>query len=147
MTLHAKPSAHKAACLDDSRPCVMIIDDDNTIRATLQAALAKSYRIVGLSNGDEAVELIERHDPHLLILDINLPGSDGFEICKNVRSKAQLKNLPILFMTVRKDDRSFLDSLNSGGNASITKPFDISELREKIEWLLQRYPSTGPGGC
>lgn len=119
----------------------MLIDDDNTIRATLQAALEKRYSVVGLSTGEEVLELIESYDPHLLLLDINLPGSDGFEICKEVRSKAKLRNLPIIFMTVRKDDKSFLNSLDSGGNSFITKPFEIAELREKIARLLEGYPA------
>lgn len=118
----------------------MVIDDDNTIRATLQAALEKRYSVVGLGTGEEVLELIESYNPRLLVLDINLPGSDGFEICRKVRSKAKLRSLPILFMTVRKDDRSFLNSLDSGGNSFITKPFEIAELREKIEYLLQSYP-------
>ncbi|MBI4424494.1 MAG: response regulator [Elusimicrobia bacterium] len=120
---------------------MMVIDDDNTIRATLRAALEKKYEVVGLSNGEEVLELIESHNPHLLILDINLPGSDGFEICREVRSKAKLRNLPILFMTGRKDDKTFLDSLGAGGNSFITKPFEVSELRAKIQHLLNSFPS------
>ena len=138
---HGKPRPQAAACRDDKRQCLMVIDDDSAIRATLQAALEKQYSVVGLSNGDEALELIESYNPRLLILDINIPGSDGFEISKKVRSKAKLNNLPILFMTVRKDDRSFLSSLDSGGDSFITKPFKISELREKIEYLLRSYQS------
>lgn len=138
---HAKPSSQQAASPVDSRQCVMVIDDDNIIRATLQAALEKRYSVVGIGTGEEVLELIESYNPRLLVLDINLPGSDGFEICRKVRSKAKLRSLPILFMTVRKDDRSFLNSLDSGGNSFITKPFEIAELREKIEYLLQSYPS------
>jgi two-component system sensor histidine kinase ChiS len=125
---------------DDERRSVMIIDDDNTIRATLQAALEEKYAVVALRNGDEVLELIETHHPELLILDINMPGSDGFEICANVRSKAALDSLPILFMTSRKDNKTFLNSLGMGGNAFITKPFEIAELRGKIEYLLANPP-------
>lgn len=122
------------------RQCVMVIDDDNTVRATLQAALEVKYRVISLSNSEEVAAHIESHGPKILILDINLPGSDGFEMCRKIRSKAKLSDLPILFMTSRKDDRAFLHGLGSGGNAVITKPFGISELRQKVEYLLKNYP-------
>lgn len=130
----------REAMTSDARQCVMVIDDDNTIRAMLQTFLERRYTVVGLSHGEEALEFIESYKPNLLILDINLPGSDGFEICRSVRSKAEHAKLPILFMTVRKDDKSFLDSLDSGGNSFITKPFEMAELKEKIEYLLRGRP-------
>lgn len=132
------PNARDKSGESEKRRCVMVIDDDSTVRAMLQAGLGKRYRVVGLSNGEEVVELIESYGPQLLLLDINLPGSDGFEICRQVRAKALLNKLPILFMTGRKDDKSFLNSLDSGGNAYITKPFEIPALRERIEYLLPR---------
>lgn len=128
----------------DKRHCVMVIDDDSTIRATLQAALERKYGVVCLSQGEEVLESIESHSPNLLILDINIPGSDGFEICKAVVAKAKLRKLPILFMTVRKGDKSFLNSLRAGGNSVIAKPFEISALRAKMEYLMQRNPSASP---
>ena len=134
------PAPQAAASDDDRRRPVMIIEDDNTIRATLQAALEAKYTVIALRNGDEVLERIETHHPELLILDINMPGSDGFEICAKVRSKAKLDRLPVLFMTSRKDNVTFLNSLGAGGNAFITKPFAIGELREKIEYLLANPP-------
>lgn len=115
----------------------MVIDDDGTIRAMLETALAGSYRIVCAPNGDEALTLIARHRPRLLLLDINLPGSDGFEICRNVRAQAKQRRFPILFMTIRRDNAAFLKSLESGGDAHINKPFEIPALREKIDYLLK----------
>lgn len=119
----------------------MVIDDDSLIRAMLQTALEKDYSVVCLCNGDEALLSIEEHSPRLLILDINIPGSNGYEICRKVRSHAKSKRLPILFMTIRKDDASFLKSLESGGDAAICKPFEMSALRERIEYLLKSYSS------
>ncbi|MDE2313707.1 MAG: response regulator [Elusimicrobia bacterium] len=120
-------------------PCVMVVDDDGAIRLMLRTALEKQYAVVCLSNGEDVLSAIETHSPKLLLLDINLPGSDGYEICAKVRDRAKMKKLPILFMTVSKDDASFLKSLAAGGDALICKPFEMVDLREKIEYLLGRY--------
>ncbi len=120
-------------------PCVMVVDDDGAIRLMLQAALERQYAVVCLSNGEDVLRAMETHSPKLLLLDINLPGSDGYEICAKVRDHAKAKQLPVLFMTVRKDDASFLKSLAAGGDALICKPFEMADLREKMEYLLGRY--------
>lgn len=127
---------------DESAPkgnpsCVMVIDDDDEIRDTLQAALKKDYEVVCLESGEEAPDLIESFKPELLILDINMPGSDGFEVCAAVRARAKSRNLPVLFMTARKDDASFLRSLQVGGDSYITKPFEIPALQDRIAYLLK----------
>lgn len=137
-----KPEPKNESAPKESPPCLMVIDDDSAIRATLQAALGKQYDVVSLPNGEEVIEQIENYKPRLLILDINMPGSDGFEICKNVRVQAKNKNLPVLFMTARRDDASFLESLEVGGDSYITKPFETWALKERIEYLLKSYPSS-----
>ena len=137
-----KPEPENRAAPEGKPPCLMVIDDDSTIRATLQTALEKRFHVVSLPNGEEVVQQIETYKPQLLILDINLPGSDGFEICKQVRESAKVRNLPILFMTVRRDDASFLKSLEAGGDSYIIKPFEMLALKERIEYLLKSYQSS-----
>ncbi len=134
------PSPEQTWTLLSPRPCVMVIDDDSAIRAMLQTALEKDYSVVCFSNGDQVVRSIEIYAPRLVILDINFPGSDGYDICRRVRMHAKSRNLPVLFMTIRKDDTTFLKTLESGGDAVICKPFEISALRERIEYLLRSYP-------
>lgn len=135
------PSPEKAWTLISPRPCVMVIDDDSAIRAMLKTALEKDYSVVCFSNGDEVLRSIDIYGPRLLILDINLPGSDGYSVCRRVHLRAKSRKLPVLFMTIRKDDATFLKALESGGDAVICKPFEIGALRERIEYLLGRRPS------
>jgi DNA-binding response OmpR family regulator len=123
------------------RPCLLVVDDDSAIRAMLETALENNYSVICLPNGEQVLRSIEDHSPRLLVLDINLPGSDGYEICGKVRSHAKQKKLPVLFMTIRKDNATFLKSLESGGDAVICKPFIISDLRERIEHLLHCHES------
>ena len=124
---------------EKNRSRLLVIDDDSTIRAMLETALGTQYDVLSLPNGDEVLKTLVSYSPNLLLLDINIPGSDGFEICERVRAQAKLKRFPILFMTIRKDNRAFLKSLESGGDAQIHKPFEIPALRERIELLLKNY--------
>lgn len=134
-----KPEAKMAAAPAEKLPCLMVIDDDNTIRATLQTTLGRHFDVISLPNGEEIVQQIEDYRPQILLLDINMPGSDEFEICEEIRAHAKTRHLPILFMTVRKDDASFLRSLEAGGDSYIIKPFETAALKERIEYLLKSY--------
>lgn len=121
------------------KPRLMVIEDDNGIREMLQVALALYYEIFAFANGDDIIGLLDVHEPDLLVLDINLPGTDGFRLCEKIRSQARDRGLPILFMTVRRDNASFLKSLESGGDSVITKPFEMKQLVDRIEYLLKRH--------
>jgi DNA-binding response OmpR family regulator len=126
---------------DSDKPCLLVVDDDAIIREMLRTSLAIHYRVVCLPSGDGVIAAIDTFLPRLLVLDVNVPGGDGHEICERVRAEARFRRLPILFITVRKDDATFLKSLQSGGNSLVMKPFEIGEFREKVEFLLK----AGPG--
>lgn len=119
------------------RPRLLIVDDDLTIRETLEIALAPSFEVRSTAAGDEVSSIIEAFHPRLIVLDINLPGTDGFQISERIRKVGSSHRLPILFMTVRRDDRTFLAALAAGGDGVITKPFEIPELKRRIVDLLR----------
>lgn len=124
------------AALPGAKPCLMVIDDDGTIREMLRVSLESRYTVVCLPSGEGVLREIEQSRPRLLVLDVNMPGADGHEVCEKIRAEARFRRLPILFITVRGDDATFLKSLQSGGNALILKPFEIGALRERIAHLL-----------
>lgn len=132
------PSARAEEDADERRPCLLVVDDDDAIREMLRASLRLRYRVVCLPSGEGVLRAIEESRPRLLVLDVNLPGLDGHEVCGAVRAEARFRRLPILFMTVRKDDATFLKSLQAGGDSLIVKPFGVGEFREKVEELLAR---------
>lgn len=117
----------------------MVVDDDSTVRELLLITLGGRYNVICLPNGDDIVDLITSYMPNLLVLDINLPGTDGFSVCREVRSLTMLRKLPVLFLSIRRDDKSFLKGLECGGAAFLGKPFDISALNERVEYLLRSY--------
>lgn len=131
-------SAKAGRGAEPERPRLLVIDDDSTIREMLRVSLESHYEIFCRPNGDDVVHTIEEVRPRLLLLDINIPGADGHEICSAIRDEARFRRLPILFMTVRRDDATFLKSLQSGGDALILKPFEIGSLRERVAYLLSR---------
>lgn len=126
--------------LDMSRPGVLVVDDDSTIREMLRASLEAQYQVTCLPSGEGVLRAIEEFRPRLLVLDVNMPGGDGHAVCEKVRAEARNRKLPILFITVRRDDATFLKALQSGGDALLLKPFEIGTLREKLRYLLDAYP-------
>jgi len=125
--------------MSERRRCIMVVDDDSTVRELLLITLGGRYNVICLPNGDDIVDLITSYMPNLLVLDINLPGADGYAVCREVRSLTMLRHLPVLFLSVRRDDQSFLKGLESGGASFLSKPFDISALNERVEYLLRSY--------
>lgn len=119
---------------------VMIIDDDEDISETLSKTLGPKYEVIGLSGGDAAQTLVESFAPDIILLDVNMPGPDGFAVCKAIRARAETRHIPVLFMTARGDDESFIKSMAVGGDSYITKPFDLTELRERVDYLLSTAP-------
>lgn len=122
-----------------TRSCIMVVDDDAGVREMLLLSLGRRFNVICLPSGEDIAALVTSYMPNLLILDVNLPGSDGFEVCREVRALTRLKSLPILFLTVRRDDKSFLRGLESGGASYVTKPFEMPALQERIDYLLKTY--------
>jgi len=124
-----------------ARRCLMVVDDDSTIRLLLQAALQKEYDMLCIPNGPKAAESIESGKPDLILLDIDVPGSDSHSLCEDIRRQAELSKVPILFMTVCQTNPGFFAELMIKGNSYIKKPFEMPALRRKIERLMTSPPS------
>jgi len=120
---------------------LLVVDDDSTIRTLLFTALHGQYDVLCVPNGTEAPGFIASHDPDLLLLDINIPGSDCYALCEGIREQAARRNLPIIFMTVCEDAAGFFDSLATGVNSYIKKPFEMPRLKKRIESKLKPRPS------
>ena len=115
---------------------LLYVEDDETLSFVTKDNLElEGYKVTHCTNGKEALETIKRQDFDLCILDVMLPGIDGFEIAKAIRRSNQ--TIPILFLTAKslKEDR--IHGLKIGGDDYITKPFSIEELQLKIEIFLE----------
>ena len=116
---------------------IAIIEDDLAIGDLLEEALREEgYAVLRAYSGTEAQYLLAQHTPDLILLDLMLPGIDGFEICKQIREE---KNTPILMVSAKKDDIDKIRGLGLGADDYITKPFSPSELVARVKAHLARY--------
>ena len=117
-------------------PTILVVDDDARLREILGIALEdEGYGVRLAATGEEAVEAMDREDPDLLILDVMLPGRDGFELCREIRTKSLV---PILMLTAKTDTVDVVVGLESGADDYVTKPFVTKELVARIRALLRR---------
>ena len=118
------------------RPRILIVDDDPVIRKFVRANLeVRDYQTLMAVDGAEALEIIERELPDLLILDIMMPGIDGFEVCRRLREWSQI---PIIMLSARGDVADKVECLNLGADDYLTKPFGVEELIARVRAVLRR---------
>jgi PleD family two-component response regulator len=122
-----------------SKQRILIVEDDVDIATMLRIYFeAQGYEILVAGRGRDALELSRRQLPHVVVLDIRLPDIDGYEVCRQLRKNLRTSHIPILFLT-QKDERSDkIAGLELGADDYITKPFDIEELRLRVQNALRR---------
>jgi len=118
---------------------IMIIEDDPVIQGELQTLLnGNGYATIGIKDFSAVIEQIQDETPHLILLDIKLPGENGFALCSKIRTFSEV---PIIFVTSCNTDMDELNSILLGGDAFITKPYNTAILLAKISSLMKRaYP-------
>ena len=114
----------------------MIVEDEKILRETLAYNLTnQGFELSTSGNGIEALEILRTDPPDLMILDIMLPGMDGFEICRQVRTKS---NIPILMLTARDSEIDRVVGLEVGADDYMVKPFSMRELVARVKAMLRR---------
>ena len=120
-----------------SKQKILIVDDDNNIAELIALYLTKEcFETKIVNDGEEALREFASFRPDLIILDLMLPGVDGFEICRQIRSQ---KNTPIIMVSAKKDDIDKIRGLGLGADDYMTKPFSPSELVARVKAHLARY--------
>jgi two-component system KDP operon response regulator KdpE len=115
---------------------ILVVDDEPQIRRVMRATLtAEGYAIVEARDGQEALEKFRSERPDLIILDMNMPGLDGVEACREIRSSS---NVPIIMLTVRSAEKDKVRALDAGADDYVVKPFGIQELLARIRATLRR---------
>lgn len=110
---------------------ILVVDDDLVIRGFLRELLVEEgYEVILASNGEEAIDLAEIENPEVILLDINMPGIDGIEVCKRLKAQEETRYIPIIIVTAL-DDRGFIAYLE-GADDFVTKPFNPVELTFRI---------------
>jgi two-component system OmpR family response regulator len=121
---------------------LLVVDDEATVRELLSDALRfAGFDVSSAASGAEAVALAVREPPDLILLDVMLPGMDGFEVVRRLRSSGG--RVPVLFLSARDAPDDKVTGLKAGGDDYVTKPFNLRELIARIEAILRR---AGGGG-
>lgn len=118
---------------DKTVPLILIVDDVETNRFVLRdIILEMGYRPVLTENGMQALKLVERHRPHLIILDVAMPEMDGYEFCQIMKQNANTRTIPIIFISAFDDPTDIVQGFNLGGEDYITKPFIPEVVKARI---------------
>lgn len=123
---------------------VLIVDDEQDMRNLIEVMLSKSnFQTKTASNGEEAYREVFNEDIDIVLLDIMMPGEDGFVVCENIR---KISSVPIIFLTARDANEDKVKGLMIGGDDYIVKPFTLSELVARIYAVLRRTSSQNNQG-
>lgn len=118
------------------REKILLVDDDKEILNLLKIYLGnEGYSILKASDGYSALHMLSKETPHLVILDVMMPGIDGIEVCREIR---QTKNIPIIMLSAKGQNTDKITGLLTGADDYITKPFDPLELVVRVKTLLRR---------
>ena len=117
---------------------VMFVDDEDDVRGSVKQLLTKwGYKPIVAKNGYDCLKKLKTENPDLILLDIMMPGMDGWDTCAKIKADKKTENIPIVFLTAKTDPIS----TSMGRIASfdyITKPFDINDLKKRIESALKK---------
>lgn len=115
---------------------ILVVDDEAEIRNLLEIYLLnEGYEVYKASNGEEALEIIDKKNIHLIILDIMMPKMDGIETCKRIREKM---SVPIIMLSAKSEDMDKIQGIMTGADDYLTKPFNPLELTVRVKALLRR---------
>ncbi|MEO9177021.1 MAG: response regulator, partial [Gaiellales bacterium] len=115
---------------------ILVVDDEEAVRRLVVYPFERDgYRVLQAATGEEALEIVARERPDLILLDLMLPGIDGYEVCRRVRSTSMV---PIIMLTARDDEIDKVLGLELGADDYVTKPFSVAELRSRVRAVLRR---------
>ncbi len=115
---------------------ILLVEDEKTLAKALKFSLEKEgFTVYVAYDGEEALEAVDRDEPHLVILDLMLPKIDGFEVCRTIRRESEV---PIIMLTARDEDIDKILGLELGADDYMTKPFNTRELLSRIRAILRR---------
>ncbi|MFC1879889.1 response regulator transcription factor [Thermodesulfobacteriota bacterium] len=122
---------------------ILIVDDEPSIVVPIQFLMEQQgYSVLVAENGEDALDVIYKYKPDLILLDIMLPRIDGYEVCEIVRLNPEYRGIKIIFLTAKGREVEIAKGLSLGADAYITKPFSNTELIAKVKELLENSNET-----
>ena len=125
---------------------ILIADDEPSIVAALEFLLQRNgYEVHVARDGEEALRLVEAHDPDLVLLDVMMPIQSGYEVCMRMREREDWRRIKIIMLSAKGRDAEVAKGLTMGADVYVTKPFSTRELMAKIKVLLGEGPEPESG--
>lgn len=116
---------------------ILVVDDSPTQMKMMTAALqGKGYKIITAADGEEALEKANKEQPDLMLLDVILPKKNGFQVCRQLKTTPDTKNIKVILVTTKSQDTDRFWGLKQGADEYITKPFEDAELQRVVAKLL-----------
>ncbi|MBS5883387.1 MAG: response regulator transcription factor [Clostridium sp.] len=123
---------------------ILVVDDEDHIVELISYNLINSgYKVIIANNGIDAVKLAKEENPRLMLLDLMIPGLDGYDVCKAIRSDNNTKDISVIMLTAKGEELDKILGLELGADDYMTKPFSIRELLARIKAVLRRTKSLG----
>ena len=118
---------------------ILVVDDDRDVAQTVELALRRrGFKVAMANSGVEALKVLRRYNPDLVILDVLMPGMSGLEVCRRLRADPNTETLPIIFLTARGQERDRIEGLRAGADDYLSKPFNLEELLLRVNAVLRR---------
>lgn len=117
---------------------ILIVEDEHTLRRLLEFRLSKQYRVRSAGDGKEALELIAKEQPDLILSDVRMPGMSGWEFHEELQRDPATRIIPFVFLTARDEPEDVWRGRRSGADDYITKPFDVEHLLIRVATLIER---------
>jgi chemosensory pili system protein ChpA (sensor histidine kinase/response regulator) len=131
------PVPAKPVRVETRQPVVMVVDDSITMRKVTSRVLENhSLEVMTAQDGIDAIEKLRERIPDLMLLDIEMPRMDGYQLLEHVRSDARLRHIPIVMITSRAGQKHRRKARSAGANAYLTKPYQEAELVEQVSEML-----------
>ncbi|MBE9127991.1 HD domain-containing phosphohydrolase [Coleofasciculus sp. LEGE 07081] len=135
----SQTNSSDAVGLDGDQPKILVVDDHSSSRMTAAALLSvEGYEVLEAESGTVALDLVVKANPDLILLDVMMPGMDGFEVCRRLKADEQTRLIPVVFITALSDRRSRIAGIEVGGDDFLSKPFDRLELSARVKSLVRQ---------
>jgi DNA-binding response OmpR family regulator len=115
---------------------ILVVDDNQDMLSFVSSCMKESFNVFTASDGAAALEILQREQVNLIISDVMMPGIDGFELCRRVKSDITLSHIPIILLTARTTDVSRIEGLQLGADDYLTKPFNVEVLRLRVNKFI-----------
>ncbi|OGQ71114.1 MAG: DNA-binding response regulator [Deltaproteobacteria bacterium RIFCSPLOWO2_12_55_13] len=118
---------------------ILVVEDEPDIRKLVHYNLAQErFKVIEAEDGEKALKSVQREKPHLIVLDLMLPGLSGLELCRNLRERPETSQIPILMLTAKAGEADRIVGLEMGADDYLTKPFSPRELVARVKAILRR---------